>query len=279
MAVLYTITVNEDVTPLDGADVWVTTDSGGADTVASGVTNALGQKSFTLDLGSYYVWAQRAGTDIANPTAITVTVSGGSTITGTPASGGSYITVAGLKRWLGITGSDVDTMLTEIVSGVCAQVDAHCGRRFGRETSTRYFDPDASDWLPIDDLISVTSLASDNGNRTYAAWAVTDYELEPINASAQNEPYTTVYVAPNGRYAFPAWRRGVQITGVWGWPAVPAPVVDACYLQAERIYQRRNSPMGVAGPNEFGQLTALAPLDPDVRMLLQPYVRMGVRGI
>ena len=69
---------------------------------------------------------------------------------------------------------------------------------------------------------------------------------------------------------------GVQITGVWGWPAVPAPVVDACYLQAERIYQRRNSPMGVAGPNEFGQLTALAPLDPDVRMLLQPYVRMGL---
>ena len=133
MAVLYTITVNEDITPLDGADVWVTTDSGGADTVASGVTNALGQKSFTLDLGSYYVWAQRAGTDIINPTAITVTVSGSTTITGTPASGGNYITVAGLKSWLGITGSDVDTLLTEVVSGCVHRlthtVDADLGER------------------------------------------------------------------------------------------------------------------------------------------------------
>lgn len=189
-----------------------------------------------------------------------------------------YITIDGLKNRLGIVGNDVDNILGEIVSAVSAQIDEHCGRRFWvTPSTTKYYTPDAPDWLPIDDLISVTSLASDNGNRTYTVWGVTDYELEPINA--QDEPYTTVYVSPAGRYVFPMWRRGVQITGVWGWPAVPAPVVDACYLLAERIYQRRNSPMGVAGPNEFGQMTALAPLDPDVRMLLHPYVRMGVRGI
>ena len=36
----------------------------------------------------------------------------------------------------------------------------------------------------------------------------------------------------------------MKITGYWGWPATPAQIIEACYLQCERLYQRRNSPMG-----------------------------------
>ena len=109
-------------------------------------------------------------------------------------------------------------------------------------------------------------------------WTTNDYEMAPHNAAATNRPFTTARLKPGGVNTFPVGRRTVKITGYWGWPATPAQIIEACYLQCERLYQRRNSPMGVAGPNEFGQLTALAPLDPDVIMLLRPYMRLSMRG-
>lgn len=47
---------------IENAQVWLTTDAGGADTVASGITNDQGKVKFLLDEGlAYYVWAQKKG--------------------------------------------------------------------------------------------------------------------------------------------------------------------------------------------------------------------------
>lgn len=48
-------------TPIDGVYVAITTDSGGANVVASGFTDAFGLVTFNLDAGTYYVNMQRAG--------------------------------------------------------------------------------------------------------------------------------------------------------------------------------------------------------------------------
>jgi hypothetical protein len=73
-AIEYTVTVNdESAQPLDGVEVWVTSDSAGTTVVAGTLTtNAAGQVAFMLDAGTYYVWRQLARYNFANPITITV---------------------------------------------------------------------------------------------------------------------------------------------------------------------------------------------------------------
>ena len=67
-----TVTVNDGVNPIDGVDVWVSTDSAGTNVVARGSTGALGTVVFMLDAGTYYAWKQLAGYDFTNPQSFTV---------------------------------------------------------------------------------------------------------------------------------------------------------------------------------------------------------------
>jgi hypothetical protein len=63
----YTVTSSVDATPISDVDVWVSTDSGGSNIVASGRTNASGIVTFYLDAGTYYLWRQKAGYNFTNP--------------------------------------------------------------------------------------------------------------------------------------------------------------------------------------------------------------------
>ena len=72
-AVAKTVTITNGASPLDGVEVWVSTDAGGSNVVAGTLsTNSFGQVTFMLDAGNYYVWTQLAGYNFTNPTSITV---------------------------------------------------------------------------------------------------------------------------------------------------------------------------------------------------------------
>lgn len=71
----YTYTVTNSVTtlPVEGVDVWISTDLAGTNIVWRGVTdafgvvrNVLGDKPY-LDPGTYYFWKQKSGFTSANP--------------------------------------------------------------------------------------------------------------------------------------------------------------------------------------------------------------------
>ena len=67
------VTVNVAGSPEAGVDVWVSTDSAGTNVVAGTlVTDAFGKATFMLDPGTYYLWAQKAGSNFTNPTSFTV---------------------------------------------------------------------------------------------------------------------------------------------------------------------------------------------------------------
>lgn len=69
----YTITVTDGANPLDGAEVWISTDAAGLNVIAGTLsTDAMGEATFMLDPGDYYVWVQLAGYNFTNPTAVTV---------------------------------------------------------------------------------------------------------------------------------------------------------------------------------------------------------------
>lgn len=55
------------LTPLPNVNVWVTTDGAGANVVASGVSNQMGQITFQLIAGTYYFWQNRSGYNFTNP--------------------------------------------------------------------------------------------------------------------------------------------------------------------------------------------------------------------
>ena len=72
-AISHTVTISVDGSPASGVDVWVSSDVTGVNVVAGTLyTNNAGQATFLLDAGTYYLWAQRSGTNFTNPQEFTV---------------------------------------------------------------------------------------------------------------------------------------------------------------------------------------------------------------
>lgn len=200
------------------------------------------------------------------------------------ASAGMYTTVAIVRARLGITGSAQDDAIESVINAASREIDGLCGGRFFYQlaATTRYFKADDSGILEIDDLVSVTSITSDDdGDRTYeTTWASTDYDLEPYNAADHGFPYTSIQTTPAGRYAFPSTRKGVAITGTWGWPSVPYAIAEACVLQSVRLFKRKDAPYGLAGSAELGQQTFVpGKVDPQVQSLVAPMRRFFIGAV
>ena len=72
------ILINDGTNPIEGAEVWITTDAAGTNTIWAGTTNALGypkdvnDENPFLDAGTYYLWVQKGSYSFSNPTSKTV---------------------------------------------------------------------------------------------------------------------------------------------------------------------------------------------------------------
>lgn len=187
-----------------------------------------------------------------------------------------YTTVADLKATLSITSSTYDADLNAAVVASSRAIDRYCGQRFYLDsdaTNVRYFDALDAGYVAIDACASVATVAIDNtGSRDYATF--TSYETVPYNAADDNEPYTGIEITPTSGTTFPRTRKGVKVTGQWGWPEVPGDVVEACSILASRYYKRaREAAFGVAAIGIDGQAIRISRIDPDVASLLDPYVK------
>lgn len=192
-----------------------------------------------------------------------------------------YATLAEVKARLDITTTAQDTAIETQIEAASRWVDEYCGRSFWASSAgvVRYYTADDPTWLQIDDVTTVTAIAADeDGDRTYErTWTVADYDLDPPDASQRGNPYNRVVVTPNGDYTFPVgMRRGVKITGTWGWPAVPKSVTEAVILLAVRLRKRNDAPFGIAGSAELGMLQNIPRTDPDVAALVAPYRRLTI---
>lgn len=188
-----------------------------------------------------------------------------------------YVSAAELKDAVGISDANDDPDIDRALAAASESIDDYCKRRFFRQGTdavpvARYYTATSSGRLVVDDLVSVTSLKVDtNGDGTHnETWAAADFHLEPYNAEADNRPYTKIEAA--GARRFHGQRRGVAVTGVFGWPAIPAVVQEACLLQASRWFKRgKDAPFGIAQIPQFEGNTGirlLAKLDADVEVML-----------
>lgn len=170
-----------------------------------------------------------------------------------------------------------DSVIESKIEAISRLIDEETHRRFFKNGTDeiRTFSPKESDLLVGFDIVSITTLKTDeDGDRVYeTTWATTDYDLEPENASLDGRPYTAIRIAPDGRYSFPLIRRGVQITGIFGWSAIPKLAKEACLLQSIRLFKRKDAPFGVTGSAEMGSMIAITKLDPDVAKMLAPLIK------
>lgn len=191
------------------------------------------------------------------------------------------------------------------VEAASRQIDQYCNRYFYLDgsTSARVFTPDSTYYCKIDDVGDTTGMqvAVDvTGFGTYTlVFAANDYQLEPQNSLTQGRPYSAIrarrthYFPVLGGGPFIAsgqntvyfpdffigdlnWGIGiqtVQVTALWGWPSVPAPVKQATIIQASMLFKAPSAPFGVAGSVDVGQLRITQQLHPTAKALVEPYRR------
>lgn len=192
-----------------------------------------------------------------------------------------YTTLATIRTALGIatTDTDNDSYIDATIESVSRLIDNHTGRRFYAATETNYYAPVSIDEVYVDDLLSITTMKTDDdADGTFeTTWAASDYLLYPFNAANRNAPYTRIETSGYGNHSFPVGvKKSVQIVGSFGYCTIgnlPKPVAEACKIQSIRLFKRKDAPFGVLGVNDLQQTMTIPELDPDVKMLLSPYVR------
>lgn len=161
-------------------------------------------------------------------------------------------------------------------------IDEQVDTTFYERTETLHFTAQWRDLLYVPDLLSITSLKTDDRNDgSYTtAWAETDYWLEPRNAQrgSQPKPYRQIRARRNGNYRFPTGvEYGVEIAGSWGYCTEanrPVPIKQATLLIAHRLWRRKDAIFGVAGAPTVGGIPltvvqAQIQADEDVMMMLE----------
>lgn len=193
-----------------------------------------------------------------------------------------YATLNELKTALRIQDSVDDGLLELALESASRLVDEYTMRYFyNAGTATKVFVPSDDYTVAIDDAVSISSVAvSTLLNKTFdQTWTVNDYQTEPLNGvvdGLSGWPITRIRAV--GVYEFPYDSdynvASVQITGVWGWSAVPTAVKQATIIQAMRLFKRLDSPLGVISSPDTGFFRLSSRIDPDVAQLLNSYRKL-----
>lgn len=192
-----------------------------------------------------------------------------------------YVSAADLKETLSLAGETfADDDIERACTAASRAIDNMCGRRFWRDANAnqvRYYTPTVAGRLWIDDLETFTELAvDDDDDGTYGqVWTTSDYVLEPANAPADGWPYTSIRVRQRRTSLYlPCWEQSVRVTGRFGWATVPEAIEQAAGIIAAKLVKRaREAPFGITMLGGDGAAVRAAREDPDVALLVQPYVR------
>jgi len=190
-----------------------------------------------------------------------------------------YITLDLLKSSLQIPTDDTqdDDFMELAIESASRQIDAGTERQFFDTTETRVFTPRDSITCEIDDLTNLTTLkSSSDANGTFdITWAAKDYQLEPLNGLAGGIETPATLIRAVDEYLFPTdlQEATVQVTGTFGYTPVPIQIKQATLILASRLFERRNSPLGIAGFSDIGAVR-VSRFDSDIENLIQPFRRI-----
>jgi hypothetical protein len=161
---------------------------------------------------------------------------------------------------------DTDEAVERVIESASRTIDAHTHRRFYADTVATVRRYKSTPWtsLFVDDYVELVSVTPEVSFGVLGtAYDATTYQVAPFNAAVQGWPYN--YIDSE----WSRWGTYVHVEAIWGWPAVPKAITQACLMMAARLYKRRESINGSLGFDEFA--LRLPATDPDVANMLAPY--------
>ena len=205
----------------------------------------------------------------------------GNTITdGSAVTSADLTSTANVKTYMGISGTDDDTLIGQLVSRASNAIENFCNRIFASTAYTEYHDGDGCARIILDHrpIISVTTI-HDDLDRTFAASsliAASDYItrddegiVEWLSGNA-TFPSTAAY--------FYDGQLNVKVVYTAGYATIPDAVEQACIMMVAAMYNRgKQGADGIDSDAHAGAYTVtyarsllVAPTT-QIRELLLPY--------
>ncbi len=201
-----------------------------------------------------------------------------------------YCALQDLKDALRLTDTNEDNRLIFAINSASRQIENYTQRRFWQDlaASPRLYVPTTEFLVEVDDFQTTAGLVvkTDYGDGTFPlTWASSDYQLEPLNAQFDGQPWAFDKIRSILSKLFPVYGRGwplpntyasVQVTAQWGWAAIPDDVAKACVIQSQYLFKVDDAPLGATAFAETGILRLKDDIHPAARALLGPYMSQGV---
>lgn len=188
-----------------------------------------------------------------------------------------YTTTALLKTYLGITGSNDDTLLGTLIDRAQAMIDSHCHRTFEASANTsRTFDAGRDvngAVLYLDyDLCSINSITNGDGTTV----TTSQYTTEPRNET----PYYAIRLLSSAGIAWTYStdpEDAITISGKWAYSEnAPNDIVHVALRLAGYLYRQRDNAADLDRAVIAGNATILpAQLPSDIKAILAPYWRIS----
>lgn len=195
-----------------------------------------------------------------------------------------YCALSEIKTYIGLSGSGQDTNLESAVESASREIDQYCGRIFYETTSqVRTYTPTNRYELEVDDISTVTGLVvkldtTDDGSYDTTLTINTDFIVSPVNRSNvldQNQPITMLKILDkrsSERFDVDIINN-VQVTAKYGFSSVPSAIKQATFLQATRLFKRKDSPFSTYGNPQTGTAELFNRFDPDALKLIKGYTK------
>lgn len=193
----------------------------------------------------------------------------------------ALVTRADVKTYLGVSSTDDDDLLDDLIASAESIVKEFTHRTFDASSSTKKFDAEgdvegATLYFSSGFELAGEPSAVTNGDGT-ALVADTDYVMVPLNRfpayGLQMLPSSSSYWQgkSNGDHV-----NAISITGVWGYSAsgsTPNDVVQAAKRLSAFLYRQRDTNSDADRPLIVDGVTVLpSSLPRDVERMLSPYV-------
>lgn len=141
--------------------------------------------------------------------------------------------------------ADPNVLASHLAAVTALMVGQMGGRFFTRDASVVnrvYYPRFTGRTLEVDDIADTTGLVIkvdtdlDGIFTDETAWAANDYQLKPLNAALRPEPWAwnRIYIPTWSAQGIFSPQLPVQVTAIFGWPAVPAAIRTAC-IELTRI--------------------------------------------
>lgn len=190
-----------------------------------------------------------------------------------------YATLTEVKSSLRIPSSDTvdDAMIELAIEAASREIDIVCERIFYQEAGTRFFVPRDNYVCEIDDLRTLTTLKTSSGadGDFNITWSSTDLQLEPLNGivGGIESPATQIRAVEDYLFTIDGGEATVEVTGTFGWDAIPTVIRQATVILSSRIFRRNDSPLGVMGFGDMG-VVRVSRIDPDIDALIGPFKKI-----